>query len=127
MSANECPDQKHLNNKVKQFTNEIRHKRINCRITHRFWATYRKVLPSRQVATSLDFAFSIRLAETQSRGHEIETIFIEYFTIRCPETVNDPKSLPHQRTVHRSVHHESASRPGESLISSSRDGYFSYQ
>ena len=44
MSANECPDQKHLNNKVKQFTNEIRHKRINFGITHRFWATYRKVL-----------------------------------------------------------------------------------
>ena len=30
MSANECPNQKHLNNKVKQFTSEIRHKRINC-------------------------------------------------------------------------------------------------
>ena len=30
MSANKCPNQKHLNNKVKQFTSEIRHKRINC-------------------------------------------------------------------------------------------------
>ena len=30
MSANECPNQKHLSNKVKQFTSEIRHKRINC-------------------------------------------------------------------------------------------------